>query len=113
LSERDEEVFRKLVDDAESDWPDRLLERLAQAPLVEESILVKPFYRNATRDDLSEEELEVLRYVSYGLEASHVADLIEVSEHTVKTHLRAARFRLKAKNTLHACCLALREGLFE
>jgi DNA-binding CsgD family transcriptional regulator len=103
-----------LVDDVESDWPDRLLHDLARAPIVEEEVAdFAKTYASAVRVALSQAELRVLHYASLGLEAAHIGDLLYVSENTVKTHLKAARFRLKAKNTTHACCLALREGLFE
>jgi DNA-binding NarL/FixJ family response regulator len=114
LSDRDEGLFRMLVDDVDSDWPDRLLHNLARAPVVDESVAdFARDYATATRTELSEPERRVLHCASLGLEASHIAALLYLSEHTVKTHLKAARFRLKAKNTTHACCLALREGLFE
>ncbi len=100
--------------DTESDWPDRLLRKLADAPLVAEPAVDSPkTYRLAEFSFLTPRELEVLHYASLGLENSHIADMLFVTVETVKTHLKAARYRLCAKNTTHACCLAIRAGLFE
>lgn len=107
---RDEGVFERLMRDADADWPDRLLHDLAQAPLVDEAAIR---YKNPARLTLTERELEVLRCASVGLEMEHTADLLFVSFNTVQSHLKSARYRLRAKNTAHACCLALRQGLIE
>jgi DNA-binding NarL/FixJ family response regulator len=114
MKERDEDLFERLMADTDSDWPDRLLHDLAQAPLVEEGVLkFAHHYTQATREDLTDREVEILRYASVGLNADHIGSLLHLAEETVKKHLRACRFRLGAKNTTHACCLAIRQGLFE
>ena len=115
MPERDEALFDRLMADTDSDWPDKLLHDLARAPLTDEPTVnaMLSTYPAAMREDLSDRELEVLRYASHGLEATHTAELLFLSPHTVRSHLKTARFRLKAKNTAHACCLALRQGLFE
>jgi DNA-binding NarL/FixJ family response regulator len=114
MKERDEELFERLMADTDSDWPDRLLHDLARKPLVDESAAdFAKTYASATRTELTERELEVLNCASHGMDAEHIAGHLFIALGTVKAHLKAARYRLKAKNTAHACCLAIRQGLFE
>lgn len=92
-----------------SDWMPRLLRRLADAPLLEERQLRSA---NPVRTSvLTTSEVRVVDAVSRGLEAQMVGDLLGISGNTVRSHLRAARYKLRAKNTTHACCEALRRGL--
>jgi DNA-binding CsgD family transcriptional regulator len=62
-------------------------------------------------DELGELELAVLRCLSRGMTAQMAADANFFALDTVKTHLKGARYRLRAKNTTHACCEAIRRGL--
>ncbi len=114
MPERDEALYDRLMADLDSDWPDRLLHDLARAPVVDEAAAdFANDYAMATKTDLSDRELQVLKCASVGLEYEHIGELLFISLATVKHHLKSARYRLKAKNTTHACCLALRQGLFE
>lgn len=61
--------------------------------------------------ELTRRELEVLTYLSRGLEYEQVGTALFISLQTVKTHARHARYKLRAKNTTHACSEALRRGL--
>jgi DNA-binding NarL/FixJ family response regulator len=100
--------------DTDSDWPDRLLHDLARAPLLDDSLeLVPKHYATVSRNELSERELQILHCASIGLTTEHIADLLFLAQTTVKDHLKRARYVLRAKNTTHACCLAIRQGLFE
>ena len=56
-------------------------------------------------------ELRVLECMSHGMTTPMAADALGLSVETVKTHLRAARLRLAAKNTAHAVALVIRMGL--
>jgi DNA-binding CsgD family transcriptional regulator len=95
--ERDTEYADKLVqrmrDDDRSTWPVRLLDDLEAA------------------GTLTRSEKECLRYMSVGLTREQTATALYLSVETVKSHLLTARYKLRAKNTTHACCLALRQGL--
>jgi DNA-binding CsgD family transcriptional regulator len=105
-----DEILGRMVADSESDWPSRLLKAIDDAPLVDEemidSAIVAPW-----RTDLSDAELRVLEASSRGLTYEMTADLLFVEASTVRRHLKAARHRLRAKNTTHACCEAIRQGL--
>ena len=56
-------------------------------------------------------ELLLLGYASRGLTDRMIGDAMGISRESVKTGLRSVRARLRAKNTTHACCEALRRGL--
>lgn len=95
-------------DDPHGDWPERLLDRLSKAPLVPEELLS---HRSGWPEIMTPCELRVVQAMSYGMTREMAAELLGVSGETVKTQLESIRFRLKAKNTTHACCEALRRGL--
>jgi DNA-binding CsgD family transcriptional regulator len=56
-------------------------------------------------------ELRALQASSFGLDADGVSVVLGLSLETIKTQLKTARRALRAKNTTHACCEALRQGL--
>lgn len=95
-----------MIDDDEHGWVNVLLADLADAPLIRDE-------RGAafgSRSDLTPAELRVVGAMSHGLTAEMAGDLFQVSPETVKRQLKAARFRLEAKNTAHAVANALRRG---
>ncbi len=63
------------------------------------------------RDTLTERELRALECMSRGLERTGTAAVLGVSTDRVAGMLTVARRVLRAKNTTHACCEALRQGL--
>lgn len=109
-----DDTVARMRADQESDWPTRLMNTLADAPLVDEEWLGRTNLPcNARHGDLTPSEMKVLAAASYGLEATMIADLYEISFFTVKDHLKAARVKLRAKNTAHACCIAIRQGIIQ
>jgi len=60
---------------------------------------------------LSDREIEVLRHVSAGNSDKTIADVLNVSEHTVKGHLKNIRSKLGANDRTHAVMIALRRRL--
>lgn len=62
--------------------------------------------------DLTDREKLCLRLMSHGLTRQMVGDELHWSKWTVDDVLERAAIKLKAKNTRHACCIALRLGLF-
>ncbi len=56
-------------------------------------------------------QVRVLQGLSQGLGREGTADLLGVGVETVKTHLKYGQRALGAKDTAHACCEALRQGL--
>jgi len=60
---------------------------------------------------LTSRELAALAAVSKGKTNEEIATEWYVSESTVKTHLRNAHAKLKARSRAHAVALAIRAGL--
>lgn len=60
---------------------------------------------------LSPRETDALTYLGMGYSRGQVADLLSISEHTLRAYIESARFKLGALNTTHAVARALTEGL--
>jgi len=64
-------------------------------------------------DKLTEREVEVLRLVAQGLGNKEIADRLNLSEHTVKSHLRHILDKLHLRSRAHAAAYAVRAGLVD
>lgn len=60
---------------------------------------------------LSPRETDALTYLGMGYSRGQVADLLNISEHTLRAYIESARFKLSALNTTHAVARAVNEGL--
>lgn len=60
---------------------------------------------------LSPREIDALTYLAMGYARGQVADMLDISEHTLRAYIESARFKLGALNTVHAVARALSEGL--
>ena len=60
---------------------------------------------------LSPRETEVLRHLAAGVQTDHIAQLLDISVHTVRNHIRGLRTKLGARTKLDAVVIAMREGL--
>jgi DNA-binding CsgD family transcriptional regulator len=60
---------------------------------------------------LSPREIDALTFLAMGYARGQVADMLEISEHTLRAYIESARFKLGAANTTHAVVRALAEGL--
>ena len=60
---------------------------------------------------LSPREVDALTYLAMGYSRAQVADLLNISEHTLRAYIESARFKLGAMNTTHAVARAISEGL--
>ncbi|RMF91467.1 MAG: DNA-binding response regulator [Nitrospinota bacterium] len=63
--------------------------------------------------ELTERETEVLRLVAQGLGNKEIADRLDLSEHTVKTHLRHILEKLHLRSRAHAAAYAVQSGLIK
>ncbi|HJX93105.1 MAG TPA: response regulator transcription factor [Pyrinomonadaceae bacterium] len=66
-----------------------------------------------TDDTLTERELEVLRQVACGNANKMIADHLNISEETVKAHMKNILAKLAAKDRTHAVTIALKRGIIE
>ena len=62
---------------------------------------------------LSPREVEILQLVAYGATTKEVADQLEISFHTVKTHLERIFEKLGANDRAQAVAIAIRQGMVE
>lgn len=64
-------------------------------------------------DALSEREIEVLQRVATGLSNKLIANELDVSEETIKTHMKSILPKLDASDRTHAVMIALKRGILE
>ena len=66
-----------------------------------------------TDDALTNRELDVLRAVAAGNSNKIVADRLQISEETVKGHMRSILSKLYANDRTHAVTIALKRGIID
>jgi DNA-binding NarL/FixJ family response regulator len=64
-------------------------------------------------DELSPREIEVLRSIAGGRSNKIVADRLEISEDTVKGHMRSILAKLDANDRLDAVLIAMKRGILD
>lgn len=64
-------------------------------------------------DALTEREVQILRCVASGMSNKLIAAELEISEGTVKTHMKSILPKLDASDRTHAVMIALRRGILE
>jgi DNA-binding NarL/FixJ family response regulator len=69
--------------------------------------------QHAMDDSLTSREIEVLKQVAVGCSNKVVADRLQISEDTVKGHVRSILSKLGASDRTHAVTIALRRGFLE
>lgn len=60
---------------------------------------------------LSPREVDALTFLAMGYSRGQAADMLSISEHTLRAYIESARFKLGALNTTHAVARALSDGL--
>ncbi len=68
---------------------------------------------HVTDDALSGRELAVLRAVAEGKSNKLIAAELQISEHTVKSHMKSIFPKLNATDRTHAIVIALKRGIIE
>lgn len=102
--------------------PDELVEAIRQVHAGESSLhpviarkvlqeLSRPSDRPPTPDPLTPRELEVLRLVAQGRDNREIAEVLVISETTVRTHVSNILNKLHLASRTQAALYALREGL--
>jgi DNA-binding NarL/FixJ family response regulator len=64
-------------------------------------------------DELSIREVEVLKTIAGGRSNKIVADRLDISEDTVKGHMRSILAKLGANDRLDAVLIAMRRGILD
>jgi DNA-binding NarL/FixJ family response regulator len=68
---------------------------------------------HATDDALTKGEVEVLRLIASGNANKQIADLLSITEETVKGRVRSILSKLAANDRTHAATIALKRGIIE
>jgi DNA-binding CsgD family transcriptional regulator len=67
-------------------------------------------FRPSLPDGLTDRERDVLVLLADGFTTAQVADILSLSEHTVRSRVKAILAKLGARNREHAVALAIRGG---
>jgi DNA-binding CsgD family transcriptional regulator len=103
---------RDVLTDALSAEARALLFMGASFAAIQLNRLVRPHLDRAGANGfLTPRELSVLRLMSLGHQIKAVAELLELGEETVRTHLKKAQAKLGVQNRAHAVAQAIRRGL--
>ena len=62
-------------------------------------------------DDLTEREKEVLQLLAAGLTNKEIGSELEITENTVKNHLKSILGKLHLQNRVQAATLAVQQGI--
>ncbi|WP_052488005.1 response regulator transcription factor [Gordoniibacillus kamchatkensis] len=83
------------------------------AQMMEREIVAEEQYENRLelREPLTEREIEVLQQMAYGRRNSEIADILQVSQGTVKTHVHHIYQKLGVEDRTQAVVFALRQGI--
>lgn len=98
---------------SEKDWADFL--KAAKPTLIEianrlhRRVIADIFGEN--RPHLTERELECLRWISAGKDASEIAVILNISPHTTRDYLKSARYKLDCVTSAQAVSKAVALGL--
>ena len=68
---------------------------------------------HAADDSITSRELDVLRAVASGSSNKIIASNLNISEHTVKNHLKSILSKLDANDRTHAVTIALKRGILD
>lgn len=92
--------------------PDELRKAVAAA-VAQESFVDPAVPPKGSRGMLTKRQREILQLLANGESTTVAARKLDLSEETVKTHIKIALTRLGARNRTHAVSIALRESLID
>lgn len=88
------------VHQGSSMFPSHIMQKMAKGELS-----------NGVFDRLSPRELEIVTYVARGMSNRAIGDALNLSENTVRNHLRSVLEKLGLSNRVQVATLALKQGL--
>jgi len=89
------------------------LRRAVDAAAAQESFVDPAVPPKGSRGKLTQRQREILQLLANGESTTVAARELDLSEETVKTHIKTALARLGARNRTHAVAIALREYLID
>ncbi len=89
------------------------LRRAVDAAIAQESFVDPDVPPKGSRGKLTRRQREILQLLANGESTTVAARELDLSEETVKTHIKTALARLNARNRTHAVAMAIRESLID
>ena len=89
------------------------LRRAVDAAIAQESFVDPAVPPKGSRGKLTRRQRQILQLLANGESTTVAARELDLSEETVKTHIKTALARLGARNRTHAVSIALRECLID
>lgn len=89
------------------------LRRAVDAAIAQEKFVDPAVPPKGSRGKLTRRQREILQLLANGESTTYAARELDLSEETVKTHMKYALARLGARNRTHAVAIALRECLID
>jgi len=89
------------------------LRKAVDAAAAQESFVDSAVPPKGSRGKLTHRQREILQLLANGESTTVAARELDLSEETVKTHIKTALARLGARNRTHAVAIALRESLID
>lgn len=89
------------------------LRRAVDAAAAQESFVDPDVPPKGSRGKLTGRQRQILQLLANGESATVAARALDLSEETVKTHMKNTMGRLGARNRTHAVAIALRESLID
>jgi DNA-binding NarL/FixJ family response regulator len=89
------------------------LRRAVDAAVAQESFVDPAVPPKGSRGKLTRRQRQILQLLADGESTTVAARELDLSEETVKTHMKNALARLGARNRSHAIAIALRESLID
>jgi len=89
------------------------LRRAVDAAAAQERFVDPAVPPKGSRGKLTRRQREILQLLANGESTTVAARELDLSEETVKTHIKTALARLGARNRTHAVAIALRESLID
>jgi two-component system NarL family response regulator len=94
--------------------PEQILEtvrRVAAGEALVPSKIASVLTESLARPELSPRELQVLRELAAGNSNKEIGQMLQITEHTVKAHLKSILVKLGATGRTEAIAIALKRGL--
>jgi two-component system, NarL family, response regulator len=94
--------------------PEQILEtvrRVAAGEALVPSKIATVLTESLGHPDLSPRELQVLRRLAAGNSNKEIGDMLQITEHTVKAHVKAILLKLGAVGRTEAIAIAMKRGL--
>lgn len=87
--------------------------RVAAGEFVLSSNIVAKLAESTARPELSKRERQVLKYLANGRSNKEIAQILYISEHTAKAHVRAVMTKLNADSRTEVIAIATKHGLIK